>query len=234
MKDCVKKLAVPGFNRAIARGRHSEERKERALVSAQESRADRELVCAGKSASLESWARVYGLFTARSSENAESDGSRDRRRDSAGTHLREASFRRCGGSGGAAPGSGPSVSSWISLRGPVRVAGRAPSGYVFTAFSRGSSPTRCSPGKKTLRARSWPLRASRIGPVGISSPANRFHHCCSMELRGLRRVSRALKSPAPPDLHTRAHPITPTLPKSQAWAAPLRTSPCSRGSRERV
>ena len=175
-----------------------------------------------------------GCLRQRSSENAESDGSRDRRRDSAGTHLREASFRRCGGSGGAAPGSGPSVSSWISLRGPVRVAGRAPSGYVFTAFSRGSSPTRCSPGKKTLRARSWPLRASRIGPVGIFSPANRFHHCCSMELRGLRRVSRALKSPAPPDLHTRAHPITPTLPKSQAWAAPLRTSPCSRDSRERV
>ena len=89
-------------------------------------------------------------------------------------------------------------------------------------------------GKKTLRARSWPLRASRIGPVGIFSPAKRFHHYCSMELRGLRRVSRALKSPAPPDLHTRAHPITPTLPKSQAWAALLRTSPCSRGLRERV
>ena len=75
-------------------------------------------------------------------------------------------------------------------------------------------------GKKTLRARSWPLRASRIGPVGISSPANRFHHCCSMELRGLRRVSRALKSPAPPDLHTRAHPIAPTSPNPRHGLLP--------------
>jgi len=74
--------------------------------------------------------------------------------------------------------------------------------------------------KKTLRARSWPLRASRIGPVGIFSPANRFHHCCSMELRGLRRVSRALKSPAPPDLHTRAHPITPTSPNPRHGLLP--------------
>ena len=41
-----------------------------------------------------------------------------------------------------------------------------------------------------------------------------------MELRGLRRVSRALKSPAPPDLHTRAHPITPTLPKSGMGCSP--------------
>ena len=150
-----------------------------------------------------------GCLRQRSSENAESDGSRDRRRDSAGTHLREASFRRCGGSGGAAPGSGPSVSSWISLRGPVRVAGRAPSGYVFTAFSRGSSPTRCSPGKKNptgaiLAAARVSHRPRRDFLAGESIP--------SLLLDGIEGFAPGLPCFEVPSASRSTHPCSPDHP----------------------
>jgi hypothetical protein len=59
----------------------------------------------------------------------------------------------------------------------------------------------------------------------------------SLLLDGIEGFAPGLPCFELPSASRSTHPCSPDhphLPKSQAWAAPLRTSPCSRDSRERV